>query len=139
MLHQLKAGAWSDPDLDFQVAMFEIDYLIRQKSLSTASEKLEDRLAEATSNDSDVVQQISLLLMKADIFSKAGKAGKGFTIVLRAASMAFRFRLLPLLWEATGALANILSFFGEYEHASKLMDAVLPQVCLINQCTKTIR
>lgn len=128
MLHQLQAGAWSDPDLDFQVAILEIDCLIRRKSLSTAFDKLEDCLEEAVKTQADIVHHIMLLLLKADLFSKAGKAGKGFTIVLRAASMAYRYKLMPLLWEAMGSLANILSFFGEFDHAQRLMDAVLPQV-----------
>jgi anaphase-promoting complex subunit 5 len=128
MLHQLQAAAWSDPELDFQIAILEIDYLVRQKSLPSAFDKLEDRLEEAAKTQADVVHHIMLLLLKAELFSKAGRAGKGFTIVLRAASMAYRYKLMPLLWEAMGALANILSFFGEFDHASRLMDAILPQV-----------
>jgi anaphase-promoting complex subunit 5 len=128
MLHQLKAGAWSDPDLNFQVAMLEMDYLIRQKSMATAFDKLEDLLEEAGKTQADIVHHIMLLLLKAELFSKVGKAGKGLTITLRAASMAHRYKLMPLLWEAMACLANILSYFGEFDHAATLMDAVLPQV-----------
>ena len=75
-----------------------------------------------------IFQHIQILLTKAELLSKSGKAGKGFTLVMRAAAMAYRAKLFPLLWEATGALANILTFFGEYEHAARLIDAVLPRV-----------
>ena len=128
MLHQMQSGAVLDPDLSFQVSILEIEYLMRQKSLTLALHKLEDCLEAATKTQSDIFHHVTLLLMKAELFSKAGKAGQGFTIVLRAASMAFQHRLLPLLWEAISALANILTFFGEFDHASRLMDAVIPQV-----------
>ena len=131
MLHQLQSGAWKDPDLNFQISLLEIEYLMQRKSLSTAFDRIEDCLEAAQKQQTDVMHQIILLLLKAELFSKAGKAGQGFTIVLRAASMAFRFKLLPLLWEAMGALANILTFFGEFDHAARLMSAVLPQVSVV--------
>ncbi|KIW07884.1 uncharacterized protein PV09_01797 [Verruconis gallopava] len=127
ILRQLQGGAWFDPDLEFQISVLEIDLLMRRKSLKSALDKLEDCLGEAAKIQADIVHQITLLLLKAELFSRAGKAGKGFTIVLRAASMAYKYKLMPLLWEAMGALANILSFFGEFDHASRVIDAVLPQ------------
>jgi anaphase-promoting complex subunit 5 len=130
VLHALQASAPAEPDLQYQIEMMDIQYHIARKNLSTAADKIEDLIA-AKGGEGDVVRQIGLLLVKAEVFAKGGHAGKGFTIVMRAAALAWKCRVLPLMWEAMGSLARILSFFGEDAHASKLMDAVLPQVSLL--------
>ena len=65
--------------------------------------------------------------MKADLFRKVGKPERGFSVALRAASVAFKARLMPSLWGAVGLLANMLNDLGEYGSARRLLDAVLPQ------------
>lgn len=65
--------------------------------------------------------------MKADLFRKAGKPERGFSIALRAASVAYKAKLMPSLWTAVGLLANILNTLGECASAKRLLEAVLPQ------------
>jgi anaphase-promoting complex subunit 5 len=68
-----------------------------------------------------------VLLMKANLFRKAGKPERGFSIALRAASVAYKSKLMPSLWSAVGLLANILNNLGECVSAKRLLEAVLPQ------------
>lgn len=66
--------------------------------------------------------------MKATLFAKVGHPERAFSVALRVASVAFKARLMPSLWNAVGQLANILNELGEYTAAAKLLQAVLPQV-----------
>jgi hypothetical protein len=102
--------------------------LQKEGSFSAAYNKIEDKIDELKGEDSDVYQRIHMLVLKALFLSNVGKPSKGFTIALRAAAMAFRANLLPALWEAVGALANILSALREFDTARALLDAVIPQV-----------
>lgn len=65
--------------------------------------------------------------MKADLFRKIGKPEYGFSVALRAASVAYKAKLMPSLWSAVGLLANILNSLGECASAKRLLEAVLPQ------------
>ena len=65
--------------------------------------------------------------MKAELFRKVGQPERGFSVVMRAASVCFRARLGTGLWGAVGGLANILNSLGEYVSAKRLSEAVLPQ------------
>jgi anaphase-promoting complex subunit 5 len=78
-----------------------------------------------------------LLLIKVWLFEKIGRPEKGFTIAMRAASMAWRARLVPLLWQAIGALANILNALGEFGAAEQLLIAILPR-CLETDVTHDV-
>lgn len=69
-------------------------------------------------------------MLKARLFLDLGRAGKGFTLAMRAVGIAMRCRLCPVLWEGVGVLAAILGTLGEFEMARKLLDAVIPQVGL---------
>ena len=79
------------------------------------------------------MQRISMLLAKAELFGKVGKPERGFSIALRAASVAFKARIMPCLWLAVGVLANILNSIGEFDAAARLLHAVIPQVCIPEQ------
>ncbi|KAH8884272.1 hypothetical protein GQ53DRAFT_662214 [Thozetella sp. PMI_491] len=118
-----------DPDLVYLVDMLHIEALTRHGDLSAAFAKVEDSLAELRDNNKDIALRVRLLLHKAHLFDRAGRPQKGFTIVMRAASMAWRARLIPLLWHAIGALANVLTSLGEFTAATSLLLAVLPR-CL---------
>ena len=76
----------------------------------------------------DQSHRIRLLIHKADIWALAGKPAKGFSVALRAASTAYNRLLLPLLWHAVAALANILIDLSEFEGAKRIVDAIMPQV-----------
>jgi anaphase-promoting complex subunit 5 len=85
-------------------------------------------LAQSLKEDNaDILQRVSVLLMKADLFRKVGKPEQGFSVALRAASVAYKAKLMPSLWSAVGLLANILNSLGECASARRLLEAVLPQ------------
>lgn len=58
---------------------------------------------------------------------------------MRAASLAFRARLLPGLWEAVVVLAGVLLGLREFEAAAELVESVMPQVLEGNDCELAAR
>lgn len=126
----METGASSEPDLDFQISLLNIQFLQQEGSFSAAYNKIEDKMGELKSEESDIYERVHFLILKALLLSNVGKPSKGFTIALRAAAMAFKSNLLPSLWEAVGALANILSTVREFDMARALLDAVIPQVSI---------
>lgn len=87
-----------------------------------AKEKSTDDLTHA-----DISHRIRLLILKANVWARAGRPSKGFSIALRAASSAHRALLPPALWEAVASLATIFLDLGEFEAAKDLVEAILPQ------------
>jgi hypothetical protein len=49
-------------------------------------------------------------------------------VAMRAARAAWQAKLVPALWEAWGAVANILGALREYEAERQVLAAILPQV-----------
>lgn len=124
-----------DPELSFLQYDIYIDYLISRGSFSqahTAISALEQSLKE---DNADTLQRVALLLMKADLFRKAGKPERGFSVALRAASVSYRARLMTSLWVSVGLLGNILNTLGECGSARRLVEGVLPQVCHLHSLT----
>jgi hypothetical protein len=68
------------------------------------------------------------MVLKALLFARVGKPQKGFTVAMRAANAAWQSRLLPALWEAWGAIANILGVLGEWEAQRRVLEGIIPQV-----------
>lgn len=126
----LQAGPESlETDMVFIIDSLHIESLTRRGDFDVAAAKIERLMAELRDDDRDVALRIRLLLSKAHLFDRIGRPEKGFTVSMRAASMAWRARLMPLLWQAIGALANILVALGEFAAAARLVIAVLPR-CL---------
>lgn len=130
LLGQLKAGTAVDVDVSFRISVIECEYTLRRGALSTAYDSIEGLATRLKEEDADVYQRITLQLMKAKMFARAGKAEKGFSVATRAAFIAQQTHLIPLLWEAVGAISNILMNFDEFDAARRLLDAVIPQVSL---------
>lgn len=118
-----------EPDLVFMIDNLHIEYLVRRGDFEEAFTKVERLIRELRDDNRDLSLRIRLLLTKAHIFDAVGRPEKGFTIVMRATSLAWRARLLPLLWQGVGALANILNSLGEFIAAAKMIMVVLPR-CL---------
>ena len=118
-----------EPGLTFTIDALQIDTLARRGDLAAAFDKTETLLDSLKDGSKDISVHIHLLLVKANIFSLAGRPQKGFTVSMRAANMAWRARLLPLLWHAVGAIANILTSLAEFEAAAQLLTAAIPR-CL---------
>lgn len=127
LFSQLKSSAAIDPEISFLLSHSRIAYLTLSGNFSEAFNLIEDIGAELKDESADIYQRISMLIAKATLFAKVGKPEKGFSIAVRAASTAYRARLMPTLWEAIGAVANILNTVGESKAAGRLLDAVIPQ------------
>jgi hypothetical protein len=119
----------SDPDLSHQISLLEITLLMHPSGpdLPSAYRRITSLLATT----SDLAQTLHLLTLKAGVFAAAGKPEKGFSIAVRAASRAERAGLGPVLLEALAALAEILNKVGEFGPAREVVEAALPQVCLL--------
>ncbi|KAL2263831.1 hypothetical protein VTK26DRAFT_4879 [Humicola hyalothermophila] len=122
-----------EPDIIFIIDSLHIEALIRRQDLEAAFLKVDRLIAQLRDDNRDVALRIRLLLTKAHLFDRAGRSEKGFTLAMRAASMAWRARLAALLWQAVGALANVLNALGEFAAAEQLLAAVLPR-CLETDC-----
>ncbi len=99
----------------------------RRGNLEDAFVKVEKMVVELREENKDIALRVRLLLLKAELLDKCGRPQKAFTIVVRAANVAWRARLIPYLWPAIGAIANILCSLGEFEPAIQLLYAVLPR------------
>ncbi|KAK1758393.1 anaphase-promoting complex subunit 5-domain-containing protein [Echria macrotheca] len=130
LLQLLQAGPeCQDPDLVLIIDSIHIEALTRRGDFDAAFAKIERLIASLREDDRDINLRIRLLLSKVHLFDRIGRPEKGFTIAIRAASMAWRARLLSPLWQAIGAVAHILNALREFAAASRLLVAVIPR-CL---------
>lgn len=118
-----------EPDMVYTIDSLHIEALTRRQDYEAAFTKVDRLISELREGNRDSNLRIRLLLMKVHLFDCIGRPEKGFTIAMRAASMAWRARLVSLLWQAMGALANILNSLGEFAGAEQLLLAILPR-CL---------
>ncbi|KUI72755.1 Anaphase-promoting complex subunit 5 [Cytospora mali] len=116
-----------ESELIFVVDTLQYELLIRRGDFQAAFAKVEQLIAE--SHDQDVAIRVRLLLMKAQLYGKAGRPQRGFSITMRAANLAWRSRLMNLLWQSFGTLADILTSLEEFEAAGKLLLVIIPR-CL---------
>ncbi len=112
-----------------------MDLQVRRGDYSKAMEILERLAIKLIDEELDVYQRIKLMTLKARIYDKAGIPQKGFSVALRAASLAHRARLLPALWEAVGAVSAILISLKEFNAAAKLLESIMPQVLECEDCS----
>ncbi|TVY49430.1 Anaphase-promoting complex subunit [Lachnellula occidentalis] len=129
LLSQLlqSSGADADPDLGFEINLLHIDYLIRRTDFSRALAKIENLASAMKEEGDDIALRVKLLVLKAGLQDKSGRPQKGFSVAVRAASIAWRARLIPLLWAAMGAIANILNSLSEFQAAAQILVAVIPR------------
>jgi len=126
----LQAGTGClEPDMVFVIDSLHVETLTRRGEFEAAFNKIDRLAADLRDDDRDISLRIRLLLSKAHLYDQMGRPEKGFTVSMRAASMAWRVRLVSLLWQATGAMSNILNALGEFSAASDLLVAALPR-CL---------
>lgn len=116
-----------EPDLAFVINSLHIECLTRRGNLEEAFAKVEGLVSELRDENKDIALRVRLLLIKAELLDRCGRPQKGFTIAVRAANVAWRARLIPYLWPAIGAVANILNSLGDFEPAIQLLMAVLPR------------
>jgi anaphase-promoting complex subunit 5 len=116
-----------DADLSFELDVLHIEYLMALGDLSRALSGVEELASNLQGEGEDVYFHVRLLIMKAYLFARCDRPQKGFSIAVRAATIAWRARLLPCLWEAMGVIANILRSLSEFPAAAEILEAVLPR------------
>jgi len=120
-------GSESDPDLAFETNILHIDYLIRRADFGKALAKIEQLSTSMKEDGDDINLRVKLLTMKALLQDKVGRPQRGFSIAVRAASIAWRARLIPALWAAMGAVANILTSLSEFHASSQILISIIPR------------
>ncbi|SLM38451.1 Tetratricopeptide-like helical domain [Lasallia pustulata] len=136
LLDQLR-GSSSNPEINFTLALLEIDLLTRRGDYSTAMGMLEKLSTRLNDEAADIYQRVKVMTLKARLLDKAGIPQKGFSVALRAASLAHKARLLPALWEAVGAVSRVLISLDEFEASAKLLASIMPQVLECEECDLT--
>lgn len=106
----------------------EIEFRLRKGHYAQAMATVEGIAQSMQQENFDVLAQIRLLCYKARILEKTGLPQRGFSLAMRAASIAHRSRVLPGLWEAIRVLAVVLLSLREFEAASEMMESIMPQV-----------
>ena len=128
-------GADTDPELDFEINILHVEYLIRRTDLSAALAKIE-KLASGLKEDGDDINLlVRLLTMKALLQDRCGRPQKGFSVAVRAASIAWRARLIPGLWAAMGAIANILTSLSEFHPSFQILTSIIPRALECENCS----
>jgi anaphase-promoting complex subunit 5 len=128
-------GTDADPDLSFEINILHIDYLIRRTDFTAALTKIEHMSSLMKEDGDDINLRVKLLGMKALLQDKVGRPQKGFSIAVRAASLAWRARLMPALWVSMGMVANILTSLGEFEASSQILVSIIPRALECENCS----
>lgn len=128
-------GADTDADLAFEINLLHIDYLMRRTDYGKALAKIEQVASEMKEDGDDINLRVKLLVLKALLQDKVGRPQKGFSVAMRAASIAWRARLIPALWTALGAVANILSSLSEFQASQQILTAVIPRALESDNCS----
>jgi anaphase-promoting complex subunit 5 len=117
-----------ETDLALTLSFLEIELRLRKGDYRHAL-KIVEQIAQSMQQENfDVFTQIKLLCYKARILDKTGQPQRGFSLAMRAASIAHRSRVLPGLCEAIGVLASVLLSLREFEAAAEMMESIMPQV-----------
>ena len=138
-LAQLLANPIQSPDIAFATLLYSIDLQLRKGEYSTAMGILERYQTDNAAAEEDMFQRIKLMSVKAQIFDRAGLPHKGFSIAIRAASLAYKAQHLAILWDAVGVLCKVLIGLSEFHAAVKLLKAIMPQTLETEDCELTAR
>ena len=133
-LSQLKSSPLPSQDISFTTLVLEIDFYIRKEDFPAAMKLLEKQATQLNNEEADIFQRVKLMILKSRIYDKAGIPQKGFSVAIRAASLAHRARLLPALWEAVGAVCRVLISLKEFDAAATLLESIMPQVLECEDC-----
>ncbi|KAK6614656.1 anaphase-promoting complex protein [Botrytis cinerea] len=128
-------GLEADSDLSFEISTLHIDYLVRRADFGAALSKLEQLASSLKEHGDDINLRVKILTMKAFLQSRTGRPEKGFSVAVRAASIAWRARLMPALWAAMGAVANILVALSEFQAACQIVTAIIPRALECENCS----
>lgn len=129
LLDQLMQSKHDDLETDLAILIdtYHLEYLERRGDLQTAYAKVDSMISQLREENRDICLRIRLLLWQVHLLDRAGRPQRGFSIAMKAASLSWRARLLPQLWQSLGKLSNILISLGEFSAASSILTAILPR------------
>ncbi len=130
LLSQLQAQGVTDPELVFEIFILEMDLFMRRGSFTQALAKLEAMAVKFEEDEADILHRVRLLTLKTKLLLRCKVPLKGFSGALRAASLAWRARLLPAMWEALAVVAKVLVYLREFRAAVQITNAITPQVSI---------
>lgn len=133
-LSQIQAVPLPDHEASFPTVILGVELQIRRQNFSKAIQLLDIYAEKIHMEGADLLLRIKLMILKARTYDKAGQSQKGFSIAIRAASLAHRARLLPALWESVGVLCRVLISLGEFDAALRLLKGIMPQVLEAGDC-----
>jgi anaphase-promoting complex subunit 5 len=138
-LAQARAYSWHYGKIDVATRIWELEFEMRKGELTSAYAMVDDLLRSVNTAESDVHDKLQLMVLKARVLDKAGVPQKGFSLAIRAASMAYSTRNLAVLYQAVGALCRILISLREFEPASQVLTSIMPQVLECEDCDLAAR
>ena len=118
----------TDPELEFTLHSLSIELHALNSNYSTALAMADSLLDSLRTQNADVFSIASTQLLKVRLLSQCGQAHRGLSLAMRVAAVAYRSRVMPLLWDAIGAIAEILNDGSEFRAALQLLQAIIPQV-----------
>lgn len=128
-LHQLlSSSSTNEADCLIEIQLCKVQLMLRRNNYSSALDALQTLSDELAKDKGDISSRLRIMLTKAQILGKCNRAVRGLSLVLRAASIAWRAKLLPVLYLAVGVLGGILVALHEFDVAYSLVDAIMPSV-----------
>ncbi|KAL9600613.1 MAG: hypothetical protein Q9219_003046 [cf. Caloplaca sp. 3 TL-2023] len=134
ILVQLRAVPMGFQELYIDITLMEIELQIRRGVYTNALSILEELLSDMEHQDVDIFQRLKGMVLKARIYHKAGVPQKGFSAAMRAASLARKSQVLPLLWGAVVVVCGVLISVKEFAASVTLIESVLPQALEGEDC-----
>jgi anaphase-promoting complex subunit 5 len=118
------------PDLDSScvLELLKVEISLSRSNTSQALSQIEIIADKIATGHTDVLHLAQLLNLKARTLIQAKHPLKSFSIVVRAAQIAYRARILPCLWESIGLLSTILTSLREFSAAADILQSIIAQV-----------
>ena len=123
-----------DPDIKFELDMLQIELLLKHDSIQSAFDKVAELDLEqqkhysvAGTTDLDITHRVRLMVKKAQLWAAVGTPERGFSVALRACSLAYRTKCMGVLWDAVRVLCSVMNSLSDYEAAFELLEVIIPR------------
>ncbi|KAF3284434.1 anaphase promoting complex subunit 5 [Orbilia oligospora] len=127
-LQQLLSASSTEPDCLAEIQLCKIQLHMARHNFSEALDLLNTYAEDMERDKADIGPRLRVMLYKAQVLAKCGRAVKALSLTLRAAAIAWRAKILAVLYLANAVLANILIQMHEYAVAFALLDSIMPQI-----------
>lgn len=138
-MSQLQAIQLLEFDMRLLLAFLVIEYTIRRGDYGRALQMVEQTAHSVQPENFDIHSQVKILCLKARILESSGNAERGFSLAMRAVSIAHRSKILFDLWEAMCTLASVLLSLHEFDASVELLESIMPQILESEDCSLVAR